>query len=410
MSTWAAFWGFLAIETRLQLLDRGARQHQGVVIEDVVDVGADRRDQVDLAQIGRRLGEADAQRVAVDHQRLAAEVEAGEPLLDELRLGLADVEILDDDQPAVLRLGGERHAEAESADLLVQRRVEIADARAVGLAAADEDRGAAVAVTGGTAALLATILLAGAGDVRPLAGGAGGAAALLELPGDDAVEDVGPRLDTEHLVVELDVLAGLAAVETLNFDLHGLAFLAFGGFRSRSLFGGRLGGSLVVILGGADAGRVRRGVRAGDLHRVLDQQPAALVAGDRALDEEEAALDVGADDLEILLGAVLRAHVPGHLLVLEDAARILALAGRAERAVRERHAVGGAKTAEAPALHAARKALALGHALDVDILAGDIMVGGELGADVEESVLRDDELGDPRLRLHLGLAEMAALR
>src|SRR4051812_33510656 len=186
MSTWAAFWGFLAIETRLQLLDRGARQHQGVVIENVVDVRADRRDQVDLAKVRRSLSEADAESVAVDHQRLAAEVETGEPLLDHLGLGLADVEILDDDQPAVLRLGGKRHAEAQRAHLLVQRRVEVADARAVGLAAADEDRGAAVAVTGGAAALLAAIFLAGAGDVRPLAGAAGGAATLLELPGDDA--------------------------------------------------------------------------------------------------------------------------------------------------------------------------------------------------------------------------------
>src|SRR4051795_9010640 len=249
MSTWAAFWGFLAIETRLQLLDRGARQHQGVVIEDVVDVGADRRDQVDLAQIGRRLGEADAQRVAVDHQRLAAEVEAGEPLLDRLGLGLADVEILDDDQPAVLRLGGQRHPEAERTNLLVQRRVEVADPGAVRLAAADEDRSAAIAVTGGAAALLLAVLLAGAGDVAALAGSAGGAAALLELPGDDAVEDVGARLDAEHLIVELDVAARLG-VEGLNFDLHGLAFLAFGGFHRNRGLGRGLSGSAVVAVGG----------------------------------------------------------------------------------------------------------------------------------------------------------------
>ena len=61
MSTCSAFCGFLAIETRLQLLDRGARQHQGVVIEDVVDVGADRRQQVDLPQVRRSAGEADAE-------------------------------------------------------------------------------------------------------------------------------------------------------------------------------------------------------------------------------------------------------------------------------------------------------------------------------------------------------------
>ena len=73
------------------------------------------------------------------------------------------------------------------------------------LAAADEDRSAAIAVTSRTAALLAAELLAGAGDVGALAGGAGRAAALLELPGDDAVQDVGARLDAEDRVVELDV-------------------------------------------------------------------------------------------------------------------------------------------------------------------------------------------------------------
>ena len=73
------------------------------------------------------------------------------------------------------------------------------------LTTADEDRSAAIAVTGGTAALLATELLAGAGDVGALARAAGGGATLLELPGDDAVQDVGARLEAEDLVVELDV-------------------------------------------------------------------------------------------------------------------------------------------------------------------------------------------------------------
>ena len=42
---------FLAIEARLQLLDRGARQHQRVMLQDVVDVGADRRQHVDARQV-----------------------------------------------------------------------------------------------------------------------------------------------------------------------------------------------------------------------------------------------------------------------------------------------------------------------------------------------------------------------
>src|SRR3546814_5375572 len=99
----------------------------------------------------------------------------------------------------------------------------------LGLPANDEDRGPAISVTRRAAALLAAELLAGAGDIRTLTGGAGGAAALLELPGDDAVQDVGARLNGENLVLELDVAAGLAAVEVLNLDLHDLAFLAFVG-------------------------------------------------------------------------------------------------------------------------------------------------------------------------------------
>src|SRR4051812_7625466 len=220
MSTCAAFFAALAIETRLQLLDRGAGQDQRLVVEDVVDIGADRREEVDLPEIGRGAGEADAQGVAVDDQRILAEVEAGKLRAHRLGLGLAlEVEILDHDELAVARLGRQRHPEAQSPDLLVQRRIEIADARAVGLAAADEDRGPAVAVTGGAAALLLAELLAGAGDVGPLAGGAGGAAALLELPGDDAVEDVGARLDAEHRIVQFD-LSGLAGVERGDLNLH----------------------------------------------------------------------------------------------------------------------------------------------------------------------------------------------
>src|SRR3546814_2252377 len=101
------------------------------------------------------------------------------------------------------------------------------------------------------------------------------------------------------------------------------------------------------------------------LHRIANHQPATLRARDRALDEDEAALDVGADDFQILLGAVARAHVASHLLVFEDAARVLALTGRTMGTVADRHAVAGAHTAETPALHRTGKTLALRDALDV---------------------------------------------
>ena len=87
------------------------------------------------------------------------------------------------------------------------------------LAAADEDRRPAIAVTSRAAALLAAELLAGAGNVAALARRTRRSAAVDELPGDDAVKDVGARLDGENLVVELDVAASLG-VEGLYLDLH----------------------------------------------------------------------------------------------------------------------------------------------------------------------------------------------
>src|SRR3954454_24769436 len=79
MSKWrasgAAFCGFLAIEPGLQLFDRGAGQNERFVAHDIVDVGADCREQVDALQVRRGAGETDVERVAVDHQRGLAEAE-----------------------------------------------------------------------------------------------------------------------------------------------------------------------------------------------------------------------------------------------------------------------------------------------------------------------------------------------
>src|SRR5439155_628530 len=219
MSTPAALAGFLAIEARLQFLDRGAGQHQSLMLQNVVDIGTDGREQVDLAQVGRGLGEPYVQRIAVDHQRGLAEAELSELLLQRLGLGFADVEIFHHDQLAVARLGGQRHFQAQCTHLLVQQRIEVAHARTVRLAATDENRGTAIAVTGGAAALLLAIFLAGAGDIAALASAAGSAAALLELPSDDAVENVRARLYAEDRIVELNVAAALTG-KALYLDLH----------------------------------------------------------------------------------------------------------------------------------------------------------------------------------------------
>src|SRR5258705_8993982 len=167
--------------------------------------------------------------------------------------------------------------------------------------------------------------------------------------------------------------------------------------------------------------RSRRGVRQPELarlrqlfrQRLLDGiahgNPAAVVAGDCALDQDEAAIDVGLHHLEIERGNAIDTHVAGHLLVLKGLAGILATASRAVRAVRDRDAVGGAQATEVPALHRTGEALADRGAGDVDELPDNEMVGGDLSADRDELVLLHAELGELALGLDLGRCEIAAV-
>src|SRR3569623_503012 len=219
MST-APMLGFLAIETRLQLFDRGARQHQRVMLQDVVDIGAGGRQHVEVPQIARSQCEAGVDRIAVDEQRGLAEAELFQIALERLGLAVLHRQAVHDHQRAGLGVARQRHFQAQRANLLVERRVEVANASTVRLAAADEHRGAAIAVTRGAAALLAAELLARAGNVGALTRTACGGAALFELPGDDTVQDVGARIEAEHLVVELDVRGLRLGVEGVNLDLH----------------------------------------------------------------------------------------------------------------------------------------------------------------------------------------------
>ncbi len=101
----------------------------------------------------------------------------------------------------------------------------------------------------------------------------------------------------------------------------------------------------------------------------------------------------------------------GHLLVLEDAARILAVTRRTVRTVAERNAVRRAQTAEAPALHRTGKALALRVAGDVDLLPGDEVLGTDGRTDRHQAFLvLNAELGDLHLQRHFRLRESFALR
>src|SRR6476646_2277430 len=116
MSYWRASGAaccFLAIEAGLQFLDRGAGQDQRLVAHDVVNVGAHRRQQVDALEVRARLSEADIECVTVDHQRGLAEPELAKLRLEALGLVLCDVEVVDDDQVAVLGLRRQRHLQAQ---------------------------------------------------------------------------------------------------------------------------------------------------------------------------------------------------------------------------------------------------------------------------------------------------------
>src|SRR4051812_34628322 len=102
------------------------------------------------------------------------------------------------------------------------------------------------------------------------------------------------------------------------------------------------------------------------------------MARHRAVHVDQALIGVGLDDLQVLLRDALDTEMAGHLLAREGTARILAVAGRTVRTVRDRDAVGGPETAEVPTLHRAGEALADRGAHDIDKLADDEMRGGEL--------------------------------
>src|SRR3954454_2405135 len=130
------------------------------------------------------------------------------------------------------------------------------------------------------------------------------------------------------------------------------------------------------------------------LDGIAHRDPAALGAGNGALDQDQAALDVGPHHAQIERGDLIDAHMAGHLLVLEGLAGVLTAAGRTDRTVGHRHAVGSAQTAEIPALDAAGKTLADRGAGDVDELADHEMVSLDLGADRDQRVLRHAEFRD----------------
>src|SRR5579862_4564195 len=153
----------------------------------------------------------------------------------------------------------------------------------------------------------------------------------------------------------------------------------------------------------------RSAVRQLLLHRIAHRDPAAFDAGNGAFDHDQAARDVGLHHFEIERGHAADTEMARHLLVLECLARILPSAGRTDRAVRDRDAVGRPQAGKIPALHATGKALAGRSTGNIHELTDDEMIRRDLGADRNQPVVIDAELGELALGLDLGDGEMAAV-
>src|SRR2546426_5847611 len=89
----------------------------------------------------------------------------------------------------------------------------------------------------------------------------------------------------------------------------------------------------------------------------------------RATEKQQVPLGVDLHDAEPQLGEVARPHMPGHALPLDDARRIGTRRDRAGLAV-TRIAVGFGTAAEVMAMHDALEPPTLGHACDLDAVAG----------------------------------------
>src|SRR5690606_9666767 len=200
------------------MLDRGAGKDQRVAAQDVVDVGALLRQQVDLRNVARGPDEVRVElRPVDDEDRLPAELL--EALGERLRLRLGGAGRIENDELALGGLRRERAFETELANLLLQiERVAAHDG-------AEDDRArpelwrAQRAMPRAPRPLLTVRLLRRAGDLAHALRLVRAGAALRELPIDDTRQDVLADRDGEDLVGELD-LSDRLVVEIADLGLH----------------------------------------------------------------------------------------------------------------------------------------------------------------------------------------------
>jgi hypothetical protein len=87
---------FLAIETCLQLFDRSAGQHQRVMLQDVIDVGADRRQHIDADEVRARAWRSSFTASPSMTSSFLPQTELGELTGQNLGLGVLHIEAVDD--------------------------------------------------------------------------------------------------------------------------------------------------------------------------------------------------------------------------------------------------------------------------------------------------------------------------
>ena len=145
------------------------------------------------------------------------------------------------------------------------------------------------------------------------------------------------------------------------------------------------------------------------LDGVLDIHDAALGAGDRAANGDHVQLGVDLDDVEVLDGDLVNAHVAGLLLAREDAAGVRAGAHGARVTVDRAAAVAGGRTALAEALDNAGVAVTLADTGDVDLVAFREHVGLHDVADFELAGILKTELLEMLDHAHAGFLQVTLL-
>ncbi len=209
-----------SFEPLLQSFDRSLGKHELAAAQNVVNVDALNRQNIDVRDVLGGELEVAVELGAADEQRVGRGRASSEARRQRLGLGFGSDQIVDDDQVfSTSALADSAWRRAERANLLGKVVRVAANNRAVGLTTAAELRSACRMVTSAARTLLLVHLGTGAGDLRHGLGLVGALLLLGELPAHHAGENVLARLEAENRVGQGD-LAGVLALEGLDVEFH----------------------------------------------------------------------------------------------------------------------------------------------------------------------------------------------